>query len=54
MSAIQKIETFKAGKWEKRYQYNSFEPTLINKSWEDPKINFMLRMYVMSHYLNIF
>lgn len=44
MSATQKIETFKAGKWEKRYQYNSFEPTLINKpwSWEDPKINFML------------
>lgn len=36
-----KIEQFKAGKWVKRYQYQSFEPTLINTewTWESPKIH---------------
>ncbi len=44
MKSAQKIETFKAGKWQNRYQYKSFEPTLINTSWiwEEPKINTML------------
>ncbi|KGQ24226.1 toxin Fic [Gallibacterium anatis CCM5995] len=36
-----KIEQFKAGKWEKRYQYKSFEPTLINNewTWDSPQIH---------------
>lgn len=44
MKSEQKIETFKAGRWQNRYQYKSFEPTLINTSWiwEEPKINTML------------
>lgn len=36
-----KIETFIAGVWQHRYQYRSFEPTLINTewTWETPAIN---------------
>jgi len=39
-----KFETFKAGKWQPRYQYKSFEPTPVNCvwTWEDPRINTLL------------
>ena len=39
-----KLEAFKAGKWQPRYQYRSFEPTRINQpwTWEDPTINTLL------------
>jgi Fic family protein len=39
-----KFETFKAGVWQQRYQYKSFEPTLVNLEWrwEDPTINTLL------------
>ncbi|WP_158047349.1 Fic family protein [Skermanella pratensis] len=39
-----KFETFKAGHWQPRYQYKSFEPVLVNHewTWEDPVINTLL------------
>lgn len=39
-----KFETFKAGRWQPRYQYKSFEPFPINHgwTWEDPTINTLL------------
>lgn len=39
-----KFETFKAGKWQPRYQYKSFEPVPVNHEWiwEDPTINSLL------------
>ena len=39
-----KFETFKAGHWQPRYQYKSFEPVLVNHAWywEDPTINALL------------
>ena len=39
-----KFETFKAGRWQARYQYKSFEPTLVNHewTWEAPSINTLL------------
>ena len=39
-----KFETFKAGRWVPRYQYKSFEPTLVNHEWlwEDPTIAVLL------------
>ena len=39
-----KFETFKAGHWQPRYQYKSFEPVLVNHAWywEDPTINTLL------------
>jgi len=39
-----KFENFHSGSWLTRYQYNSFEPTLINQewTWEDPSINTLL------------
>jgi Fic family protein len=39
-----KFETFKAGRWQPRYQYKSFEPVPVNHgwSWEDPAINALL------------
>lgn len=39
-----KFETFKAGIWQQRYQYKSFEPVLVNHAWiwEDPVINTLL------------
>lgn len=39
-----KFETFKAGKWQPRYQYKSFEPVPVNHAWtwEDPTINTLL------------
>lgn len=39
-----KFETFRAGRWQQRYQYKSFEPVLINHgwTWEDPTINTLL------------
>jgi Fic family protein len=39
-----KFETFKAGRWVKRYQYKSFEPVPVNHdwTWEDPTINALL------------
>lgn len=39
-----KIETFKAGIWQKRYQYKSFEPVTVNTlwTWEEPRINTQL------------
>ncbi|WP_218068098.1 Fic/DOC family N-terminal domain-containing protein [Candidatus Thiosymbion oneisti] len=39
-----KFETFKAGRWQPRYQYKSFEPTPVNyeRTWEEPSINALL------------
>lgn len=39
-----KFETFKAGRWQQRYQYKSFEPVPVNRewTWEDPTINSLL------------
>ena len=39
-----KFEKFKAGHWQTRYQYKSFEPVLVNHAWywEDPTINALL------------
>ncbi|TXT26006.1 MAG: filamentation induced by cAMP protein Fic [Gallionellaceae bacterium] len=39
-----KFEKFKAGHWQARYQYKSFEPVLVNHAWfwEDPVINALL------------
>jgi Fic family protein len=39
-----RFETFKAGRWQPRYQYKSFEPVLVNHEWiwEDPRINALL------------
>lgn len=39
-----KFEKFKAGHWQPRYQYKSFEPVLVNHAWywEDPTINTLL------------
>lgn len=39
-----KFETFKAGDWQQRYQYKSFEPVPVNHewSWEDAAINLLL------------
>ncbi len=39
-----KFESFKAGRWQPRYQYKSFEPQPVNHgwTWEDPTINVLL------------
>jgi len=39
-----KFESFKAGRFQQRYQYKSFEPVLVNQewTWEDPTINTLL------------
>ena len=39
-----KIENFKAGTWQKRYQYRSFEPVPVNIpwTWEAPHLNTQL------------
>lgn len=39
-----KFETFKAGRWQSRYQYKSFEPVPVNHewTWEDPTTNTLL------------
>ena len=39
-----KFETFRAGRWQQRLQYKSFEPVLVNHAWtwEDPTINTLL------------
>jgi len=39
-----KFEIFKAGRWQPRYQYKSFEPVPVNHEWvwEDPTINSLL------------
>lgn len=39
-----KLEDFKAGHWQQRYQYKSFEPEPINHDWmwEDASINVLL------------
>jgi len=39
-----KFETFKAGHWQPRYQYKSFEPVPVNHDWrwEDTTINSLL------------
>ena len=39
-----KFESFVAGSWQTRYQYRSFEPTLVNQSWtwEDAEISVLL------------
>ncbi|HEY0879329.1 MAG TPA: Fic family protein [Zeimonas sp.] len=39
-----KLESFKAGRWQSRYQYKSFEPTPVNHdwTWEDPGIHVLL------------
>lgn len=39
-----KFETFRAGHWQPRYQYKSFEPVPVDHewTWEDPTINSLL------------
>lgn len=39
-----KFETFRAGRWQTRYQYKSFEPVPVDHAWvwEDPTINILL------------
>jgi Fic family protein len=39
-----KFENFKAGRWQQRYQYKSFEPVPVNHdwTWEDPTIHVLL------------
>jgi len=39
-----KFETFKAGRWQQRYQYKSFEPIPVNYGWlwEDATVNSLL------------
>ena len=39
-----KFETFKAGRWQQRLQYRSFEPVAVNHGWhwEDATINVLL------------
>uniref|UniRef100_Q3AP24 Fic family protein n=1 Tax=Chlorobium chlorochromatii (strain CaD3) TaxID=340177 RepID=Q3AP24_CHLCH len=39
-----KFEEFTAGYWQQRYQYKSFEPSLINHewTWDEPTINTLL------------
>jgi len=39
-----KVESFKSGRWQQRYQYKSFEPVPVNHvwTWEDPGINTLL------------
>lgn len=39
-----KLESFKAGRWQPRYQYKSFEPIPVDRewTWEDPRINLLL------------
>ena len=39
-----KLESFQSGNWQQRYQYKSFEPTLINQGWywETQEINSLL------------
>lgn len=39
-----KFEAFRAGHWQSRYQYKSFEPVPVNHEWvwEDPGINALL------------
>lgn len=39
-----KFENFKAGRWQQRFQYKSFEPGLVDHdwTWEDPGINVLL------------
>jgi len=39
-----KLETFKAGRWQPRYRYKSFEPVLVDHdwTWEEPSINTLL------------
>ncbi|MDR2745372.1 MAG: Fic family protein, partial [Desulfovibrio sp.] len=38
------FEKFKAGRWQQRYQYKSFEPALVNHgwTWKDAKIHQLL------------
>jgi len=45
-----KFETFKAGRWVKRYQYKSFEPVTVNHdwTWEEPSINTLLEQATRS------
>ena len=39
-----KFETFITGKFQRRYQYQSFEPVPVNHdwTWEEPSINTLL------------
>lgn len=39
-----KFENFKAGQWQQRYEYKSFEPVPVNHewTWEDPTVNTLL------------
>lgn len=43
-SPSHKFESFVAGQWQPRYQYKSFEPTLVNVewTWQEPTINTLL------------
>ncbi len=44
MTHSTKFEAFLSGQWVVRYQYKSFEPTLVNQNWlwEDPSISVLL------------
>ena len=44
MLSLVKFETFKAGHWQPRYKYKSFEPVLVNHdwTWEDTAIHLLL------------
>ncbi len=39
-----KLENFQAGIWRQQFQYQSFQPTLIDQpwTWENPTINLLL------------
>ena len=39
-----KFEDFVAGQWQRRYQYQSFEPLPVNHdwTWEEPSLNILL------------
>ena len=43
-----KFESFRAGRWRQRYQYQSFEPTPINQQWcwDSPAVNTLLEKAV--------
>jgi len=45
-----KFEFFKAGRWQTRYRYKSFEPVPVNHdwAWEEPSINTLLEQATLA------
>jgi|GEM_PF-1683132 len=41
-----KFETFKAGRWQQRYQYKSFEPVLVNHGWVSNDLIHWVRFFL--------